>query len=361
MFTDAIDTSTYQGNYNPNDTGKQIFIIRSSYGVGYTDAQFHNLRRKLREQGKAFGTYHYAYPQYNTPEREAQWYLDVVGQMEAGEVLVLDHEENWAGFEDWKNWAAIFLEYIKNKTGIKPLLYINKSREAQGNWKRVIDGDFGLWLALWDGNKEIPATQWSVVAMKQYSATGRVNGIAGDVDLDVFYGDVATFKRYGYQPPAPKPDEITFEIYRNTEHIDSIRDFNAAKKKYSEMKLAEADVKTLVKFNITKNVREQLETYTEPVIPKPVTIYGVDLSGTEGVEYEFDTESDALNAFEIQKQEMDIFETIDLLKITRETGKETIIEKLQTFTKPEPVKPSLWNDLLNLIKAILELIRQFRS
>lgn len=364
----GIDISTFQGtpDFNQVKSQKEFVIIRSSYGVGYKDVQFDRNRDELRRLGIARGFYHYAYPQYNTPEAEAQWFLNVVGTPQKDEVLVLDIEENWSTFEDFKNWAAIFLEYIKSRlNGYKPLLYINYSKAQQGSWKRVIDGDFGLWLALWDGNPNTaPQTQWPVIAMKQYSATGRVAGINGDVDLDVFFGDIATFKRYGYQPPAPapQPDIIRFLVLINGQNEQEFNTELEARNKFNEQKtkIAEGSSVALVKFNKSKNTKEQLDSYTRPITPD-VIFYGVDISGNDVIEFEFELESDAVNAFSIQKEQMAEGKTIDLLKINKTKN---TIQKLDTYTKPipevpeDPEQPEMpVNPVGTFLKGLLEFIR----
>jgi len=361
----GIDTSTWQGAYDFNAVKqvKEFIIIRSSYGVGYRDVQFDRSRNECRRLGIPHGMYHYAYPQYNIPEKEAQWFLDVVGTPDKDEVLVLDMEENWSTFDDWRNWASIFLEYIKNKIGYKPLLYINLSKATQGDWGRVVRGDFGLWLALWDGNPDTaPQTQWPVIAMKQYSATGRVNGIGGDVDLNVFFGDINTFKKYGYQPPVVEvPDIIKFQVLINGTLLQEFNDENEARAKFNEQKtvLAQGASVALIRVNKTKNTKDQLDFYTRPIAPD-IIVYGVDISGNDIIEFEFELESDAVNAFKIQQIEMTPGKTIDLLRINKT---KSTIEKLDSFLKPtpepevptEPEKPTTG---FNLIIFIINLIKK---
>src|SRR5690606_18683753 len=125
-------------------------------------------------------------------------------------------EENPAGKYDKVDWCNRFLRTLQSRFGgYKPLLYISYSAAKSLDWSRVVQGDFGLWLALWDynGQNPAPATQWPVVAMRQYTDKGRVAGIAGDVDMNVFYGSLETLLRYGYNPPAPpapQPDNLFY-------------------------------------------------------------------------------------------------------------------------------------------------------
>lgn len=235
MSIKGIDISTYQKGADFEKIKKSVdFVIaRASYGVNHKDAQFDHFRNELRTKDIPRGFYHYAYPQFNTPESEADWFLKVVGTPRSGEILVLDFEEEWSTFEDQVGWCRIFLNHIKKKlNGYKPLLYINYAKHNQGSWESVIKGDFGLWLALWDGKPEdIPAVQWPVLAMKQYSATGKVNGVPGDCDLDTFFGDLETFKKYGYKKPSVPPVIPPVEppvVYNPKEDLIKLRAKEAA-------------------------------------------------------------------------------------------------------------------------------------
>jgi hypothetical protein len=165
--------------------------------VGYTDYQFPRNQNELRKSGRLHGYYHYAYPTYNGPEAEAEWFLKVVGTLQKGEVLFLDFEEKYG---DPVGWSKKFLDRINQKLNYKPLIYLNKSLVTGYNWKPVIDADYGLWLALWDYNPDslLPALPWKTVAFRQYSNKEIVKGVSGGVDANVFYGDTNTFNAYGY-------------------------------------------------------------------------------------------------------------------------------------------------------------------
>ena len=89
-----------------------------------------------------------------------------------------------------------------------------------------------LWLAFWDNSLTVkPKTDWAFIAIKQYGATTSVNGISGNVDGNVFFGDIATFKKYGYQgaatpPPTPDPEptECEKEVVRLNSMINDLRE-----------------------------------------------------------------------------------------------------------------------------------------
>ena len=195
----GLDISYWQGDVNFSSLAKNqdFIIIRSSYGTGYRDPKFNIYRDAVRKEKIPHGFYHYSYPNHNTPEAEADWFLSVVQPLQSGESLYLDFEEK---YPDPVFWSKRFLDRISSVLGgYKPLIYLNKYTIQSYDWKPLAQSGYGLWLALWDydpnGSFEIP--HWNLVAMRQYSNQLAVNGISGRVDGNVFYGDTAQFNAYG--------------------------------------------------------------------------------------------------------------------------------------------------------------------
>ena len=76
------------------------------------------------------------------------------------------------------------------------------------DWSPVISGDYGAWIAQYNGSQSMPVTKWSVVAFRQWTDIAKVNGISGLVDGDVFYGTKEELLKYGYTAPViSKPAE----------------------------------------------------------------------------------------------------------------------------------------------------------
>lgn len=197
----GCDISKWQGlvDFDQLKTALDFVIIRSSYGTGYTDQQFIRNRDEARRVGLLTGFYHYAYPNNNTPEAEAEWFVKVIGTPQKNEILCLDFEEPYS---DPVGWCLRFLDRVSELMGgYKPMLYINQALNNAQDWKLVVDANYGLWLARWDYNATAPApvTDWPVVAMRQWSNHETFPGISVVVDANTFYGDIDTYKKYGYQ------------------------------------------------------------------------------------------------------------------------------------------------------------------
>lgn len=201
QFQNAIDWDTYKNNAN-------FVIIRSTYGNGYYDSWFAHNRDEARRVGLPLGFYHYCYPQLNSPQAEAAWFCKAVYDLKEGESLYLDFEESG---NDIVGWCKAFLDYVSaNFNGIKPLMYLNQSHMSL-DWSSVVNAGYGLWLASYQADGVGNTGKWPLMALQQTSSSQTVPGIAGNVDRDVFFGDINAFKAYGYKKPIvlPTPTQTT--------------------------------------------------------------------------------------------------------------------------------------------------------
>lgn len=214
----GIDISYYQPNVNFPLLKTQIdfVIIRSSYGVGYIDKSFSSHQANIRQNGFLCGYYHYSYPQYNQPEDEADWFLQVIGALQDGEVLFLDFEEKYNG--NRVEWCKRFLDRIaQNLNGYKGFIYLNKSLASGNDWSPVINAGYGLWLAAYDNDSVNLnfSSQWPVVHFKQYTDAGTVPGISTKVDCNIFWSDASSFRALGYRRavlPQPVPTPLPVPV-----------------------------------------------------------------------------------------------------------------------------------------------------
>ena len=194
-----IDWPTYKNNAN-------FAIIQSTYGNGYYDPYFAYNRDQCRATGLPHGFYHYSYPEYNAAKDEAAWFCKALYDIQAGESLYLDFEEKYSG--DVVAWCKEFLDYVsQNFNGIKPMMYLNQSQMSL-DWTPVVTAGYGLWLASYQADGVGNTGKWPFMAMQQTSSSQQVPGIVGNVDRDIFFGDVKAFQAYGYTAPAPNPAPI---------------------------------------------------------------------------------------------------------------------------------------------------------
>jgi lysozyme len=202
MALKGLDISHYQNKIDWSKVSTDFIILKASQGVSYVDPTFKRYQTAARAKGVVVGSYHFA--DGRDAEAEAQHYLDTIGEILPGEILVLDFEINLPGAG---NWCAKFLKYVEKKVGFKPLLYTNEARVKALDWKEVVAGGFGLWVAKYGMNLPIPGVrpvsgQWPFWAIWQYSSKGIVKGIDGFVDLNYTEMSRETLIKYG--KPIPK-------------------------------------------------------------------------------------------------------------------------------------------------------------
>ncbi|HEX9060424.1 MAG TPA: GH25 family lysozyme [Clostridia bacterium] len=178
-----------------------FIIARTSYGTGFRDVQYDRNKSEARRIGKILGHYHYAYPEYNTPEAEADWFISQV-DFKAGEFLALDFEEKYSG--DNNDWARRFLEKVSaHFGGYKPFFYSYLALIENMHFGTVISDGDPLWLAVFDNNASTTySTGFRQISIKQYKDNATVSGVSGSVDEDSFLGSTDDLKKltYLYQP-----------------------------------------------------------------------------------------------------------------------------------------------------------------
>ena len=192
----GVDVSEYQGKINwkaVEDDGIQFAMLRVVKGRVYDmkeDARFEEYYEGARDAGLSLGVYRYCYAMSTSEAREeAEKVLEVLDGRELEYPVVLDMEDpSLLRLSDYERSKIVlaFQEVIED-AGYDFAMYANL--DWVNNYldmDRLEDVD--LWLARWRP-RVLGAgyTGDNNLIMWQYSSTGKVNGISGDVDLDVSY------------------------------------------------------------------------------------------------------------------------------------------------------------------------------
>jgi len=206
----VADISRWQGTINWDEFKKHIsgVVIKASGADGgfYTDGMLKRNQSEARRVGVPVWYYHYKGASGSAKD-QADYFLRAIGELKPGEGLVLD-DENEAQVN--VQFVTEFADRIKGLTGINIVLYSNQAR-FRGNLQPIKDRNIGAWSAKYgtnSGNPEgAPGTAGILpVIMWQYTSTARVPGVsANTVDMNIFYGDVAAFQKYGSPGTIPAP------------------------------------------------------------------------------------------------------------------------------------------------------------
>lgn len=189
-----IDTSNWQGCYNPALTGADAVIVKATERDNFVDSYCDSIIQQAISIGMPWGFYHFA--SFGDAISEAAFYVDNCRNYFGQGIPVLD----WEGYQS-VDWVNAFVEYVHAQTGVWPWIYANPWRFNQGG----VNPNCARWVAdypdvispTWAQAQgwECPAADGNVVAW-QFCSDGAVNGIAGNIDLDLFYGTKEQWQAY---------------------------------------------------------------------------------------------------------------------------------------------------------------------
>jgi lysozyme len=192
----GIDISHYQGEIHweaVRDDGVAFAFIKATEGTTLVDDRFAANWRGAGEAGIARGAYHFFRPTLGGAA-QAQHFLAHVRYQKGDLPPVLDLEvTDDATAGAIQREALAWCEAVEQAWGVRPIVYTLPHYADS-----YLDSKFArypLWivdlgLRLW------PSTSkgWPKWTFWQHSHRGSIDGIAGDVDLNVFYGSQVEFE-----------------------------------------------------------------------------------------------------------------------------------------------------------------------
>lgn len=188
----GIDVSMYQQNVDwkaVKNSGVDYAIIRAGYGryASQKDPYFDQNMRNAKAAGLACGAYWFSYADsVAAAKQEAEVFLQVIDGYQFEYPLVFDIEDQVHVNMTKEQVSAIieaFCQTVEAK-GYYVSVYSYASFLNTKVYQSVLDR-YDIWVAHF--NTSAPAYSLSSYGMWQYSSTGSVPGIAGDVDLDYGY------------------------------------------------------------------------------------------------------------------------------------------------------------------------------
>lgn len=212
-----LDTSNWQGGYDPALTGGDAVIVKATQGTVFVDRYCDAVIQQAKAAGMPWGFYHYAYE--DDPVAEADFFVDNCLNYFGRGIPVLDwegvYDENGnLVFDQPVEWVNAFVGHVHARTSVWPWIYANPWRFNQGG----VNLNCARWVAdypdvispTWSQAQEwdCPATDGNVVAW-QFCSDGVVNGIAGNVDLDLFYSTKEQWLAYARGDKRPASGSMT--------------------------------------------------------------------------------------------------------------------------------------------------------
>lgn len=218
MSLNFIDISSYQADIKLDSVFAQNpidgVIVKATEGVSYVNPFCDKSVQWLIKNDKPWGFYHYL--NSKDPVAEAKYFVQHTQNYFRDGLPCADYEGDIVqryGTYYLKRW----LETVYAETGVKPLVYCNLSTiQADVNGFRTIAQEgYPLWLAQWIGNitNFVPHppqsgsfAPFAKITVHQYTDKGKLSGYPGNLDLDIFYGDVNDWDTLaGKDEAKPKP------------------------------------------------------------------------------------------------------------------------------------------------------------
>lgn len=218
MTLNGIDISNWQAGINLAAVPADFVIAKATQGTGYVSPDCARQVEQARQVGKRFGVYHYV--SGGNAVAEANYFVDNCANWVGKGLFCIDWESNENSAWGNEGYLEQVVAQVKARTGIPPIIYVQASRYAQVApvAKRQ---NCGLWIAQYanmnpTGYQNTPWNEGAYTCViRQYSSTGRLPGYGGNLDLNKFYGDGATYDKYvtgggntSNVPPSPPADPL---------------------------------------------------------------------------------------------------------------------------------------------------------
>ena len=238
----GIDVSKYQGDINfkkIKDAGVQFSIIRIGYGQyeSQKDEKFEANYEGFKGVGIPVGVYLYSYAlSVSDAKKEANTVLKWLNGRELNLPVYYDIEDKTQvnlGKNTLTSMCEAFCDEIE-KAGYWAGIYANKYFFTTYLDYEKLQDKYTIWVAQYNDTN----TYRGRYDMWQYTSSGKVNGISGNVDMDILYRDI--FDNRGDENSDVRGELPDLSGYNGTSIVDALKSvgydssFESRKKLYKE-------------------------------------------------------------------------------------------------------------------------------
>lgn len=196
----GVDVSRFQTAIDwrqARAAGVSFAYIKATEGGDLLDPMFRSHWQAAAAAGVARGAYHFYY-HCRSPEEQARWFFANVPRTRGALPPVLDME--WTPTSPTctvrrpadviRRDAAVLVAMMTRHYGTRPVLYTTVDFFEHNQMWRLSGVDFWLRSVSAHPSDRYPGQQWT---FWQYSSTGTVPGMAGEIDLNTFAGTRAAW------------------------------------------------------------------------------------------------------------------------------------------------------------------------
>ena len=193
----GIDVSRHNGEIDfsqVRDDDYQFVFMKASEGKTVKDEAFNRNYERAREAGLKVGAYHF-FRKNRTGKEQADNFLEALRGKTMDLPLVIDLEDDWGNGATISRETALkrVMEMINILTdkGYQVMIYTNF--DGYQKYYKDMLGDHDLWLCSFTSPDLLPTMPHR---FQQFSHEGKVNGVDGKVDLNVFRGSKREWSSY---------------------------------------------------------------------------------------------------------------------------------------------------------------------
>jgi lysozyme len=191
----GMDVARYQGRIDYSKvyaSGVHFVYMKSTEGDDYIDPNFRDNWRAARASGMAHGAYHFM-TWCSTAASQASWFVKNVPADPDALPPVLDLEWNHESSckqkfskADMLDKIHVMLDAMEKHTGKLPIIYTDITFNRDILDGEHFDNPFWLRSTAAEPHERYGSRRWM---LWQWTQTGTLNGVVGEVDRNAFYGD----------------------------------------------------------------------------------------------------------------------------------------------------------------------------
>lgn len=207
----GIDVWEGNGNINWDNVDTDFAILRLGYignNENKKDSKFEQNYNECKSRGIPVGVYVYDYAKsIDRVEQCARWVVDELQGKIFELPVYIDMEQESITYlgKDYLTSICIAFNTIIEQNGYKAGVYANRNWFDNYLNEDALKEKYNCWIAHYGVNLDKYEGEYDLL---QYSEHGKVNGISGDVDLNVMYSDVPR------PTPQPTPEpKYTYEQF----------------------------------------------------------------------------------------------------------------------------------------------------
>jgi len=190
----GIDVSHYQGTIDwdvlrhhgtIDNCPIRFVMIKATEGASKVDSKFDENFSQALEYGFTRGAYHF-YSVQSAAAQQAHFFISKV-KLQNGDlppVLDVEHKPKDQSDEDFKASVLEWLQIVEDHYGVKPIIYTYYKFKMRYLSDVVFD-DYPYWIAHYYVDSVEYQGDWK---FWQYTDVGKLPGIKGDVDFNIYNG-----------------------------------------------------------------------------------------------------------------------------------------------------------------------------